>query len=66
MPNRLDLPPELLSLIEKRELEERRLQDCRREAEAAGETDRLPAEQEERRTLADRRSTEEDRRANDS
>jgi len=58
MPNRLDLPPELASLIEKREQEERRQQDRCAEVEGTGDPARAAGLHEERRTANDRRDTD--------
>ena len=58
MPNRLDLPPELASLIEKREQEDRRKQDLDAEAQSSGEATDGTTSSEERRAGTDRRASE--------
>jgi len=54
MSNRLDLPPELASLIEKREQEDRRKQECPPAGEAADKS----AANEQRRSVTDRRAND--------
>ncbi len=61
MPNRLELPEELASLIEKREQEDRRQKDRRTEATATDST--LEKDQ---RSASDRRDASQDRRSDNS
>ncbi|MEM8945443.1 MAG: hypothetical protein AAGD11_09680 [Planctomycetota bacterium] len=58
MPNRLDLPPELSSLIEKREQQDRRGPDDTAGDVSQGEAPTKPARADERRSGGDRRANE--------
>lgn len=58
MPNHLDLPPELNSLIEKREKEDRRNQEAVAKMDASGESNDPTMPAQERRSGADRRAEE--------
>lgn len=54
MPNRLDLPPELAALIEKRE-RDRRQQEADAQADSSAEEAKASTPSEERRSGEDRR-----------
>ncbi len=58
MPNRLDLPPELNSLIEKREQEDRRKQDVDAQRGSTEDTEQAEQPSTERRSGEDRRANE--------
>lgn len=58
MPNRIDLPPELAALIEKREQEDRRKQDLDTKVQSTGDAADGATSSEERRAGTDRRASE--------